>query len=353
MPLGVLPFPELRGGVGRDRARAPRSCSTPTAWSSGRASTSTTAWTRLAERRARRRPPTRSELCDHVLRDAGARRRRARRRRAADAAQRCRWPTASACELPTEPEALASMRALLRRWLRHAEGTEQEIAEIVTACGEAATNAIEHAGRRRRRSRSAGRSRAAAWRSRCATSAPGGRRARATSGRGLSLMRALDGYALRSRRPRRGPPCGCNGLCWTGSERRPPVMDLVQLEIEERGRRGDRPRDGRARPRRRAVHGRARSARPCRPRRARLVVDFSELEFIDSSGIAMLFGLARRLGSRRQELRVVARGRRAGRARARDRRVRPRRAGAPDARRRRSRLGRRRPARPAPALARR
>ena len=49
-------------------------------------------------------------------------------------------------ELPTEPEALASMRAVLRRWLRHVEGSEQEIAEIVTACGEAATNAIEHAG---------------------------------------------------------------------------------------------------------------------------------------------------------------------------------------------------------------
>ena len=38
-----------------------------------------------------------------------------------------------------------------------------------------------------------------------------------------------------------------------------------------------------------------------------LVVDFSGLEFLDSSGIAMLFGLARRLNSRRQELRVVAR----------------------------------------------
>jgi anti-anti-sigma factor len=38
-----------------------------------------------------------------------------------------------------------------------------------------------------------------------------------------------------------------------------------------------------------------------------LVVDCSDLDFIDSSGIAMLFGLARRLGSRRQELRVVAR----------------------------------------------
>jgi anti-anti-sigma factor len=38
-----------------------------------------------------------------------------------------------------------------------------------------------------------------------------------------------------------------------------------------------------------------------------LVVDFTSLDFIDSSGIAMLFGLARKLGSRRQELRVVAR----------------------------------------------
>jgi anti-anti-sigma factor len=36
-----------------------------------------------------------------------------------------------------------------------------------------------------------------------------------------------------------------------------------------------------------------------------LVVDFSELEFIDSSGVAMLFALARRLSGRRQQLRVV------------------------------------------------
>jgi anti-sigma B factor antagonist len=38
-----------------------------------------------------------------------------------------------------------------------------------------------------------------------------------------------------------------------------------------------------------------------------LVVDFSGLEFIDSSGIAMLFNLVRRLGGRRQALHVVAR----------------------------------------------
>jgi PAS domain S-box-containing protein len=49
-------------------------------------------------------------------------------------------------EFPATPEALASMRAVLRRWLRHIGGDEQQIAEVVTACGEAATNAIEHAG---------------------------------------------------------------------------------------------------------------------------------------------------------------------------------------------------------------
>jgi anti-anti-sigma factor len=37
-----------------------------------------------------------------------------------------------------------------------------------------------------------------------------------------------------------------------------------------------------------------------------LVVDCSELDFIDSSGVAMMFTLARRLDSRRQKLRCVA-----------------------------------------------
>jgi len=47
---------------------------------------------------------------------------------------------------PAEPESLAPIRSMLRRWLRHAGADEVEIAEITTACGEAATNAIEHAG---------------------------------------------------------------------------------------------------------------------------------------------------------------------------------------------------------------
>jgi anti-anti-sigma factor len=42
------------------------------------------------------------------------------------------------------------------------------------------------------------------------------------------------------------------------------------------------------------------------PTAAGVVVDFSELKFIDSSGVAMLFSLARQLDVSRQELRVVA-----------------------------------------------
>ena len=38
-----------------------------------------------------------------------------------------------------------------------------------------------------------------------------------------------------------------------------------------------------------------------------LVVDLGGLEFIDSSGIAMLFSLARRVGGQRQALHLVAR----------------------------------------------
>jgi PAS domain S-box-containing protein len=55
-------------------------------------------------------------------------------------------PEHFSAEFPAEPESLAPMRSMLRRWLSHAGAGELEIAEITTACGEAATNAIEHAG---------------------------------------------------------------------------------------------------------------------------------------------------------------------------------------------------------------
>ncbi len=49
-------------------------------------------------------------------------------------------------ELGSDPGELAAMRSLMRRWLRHAESSDAEIAEILTATGEAAANAIEHGG---------------------------------------------------------------------------------------------------------------------------------------------------------------------------------------------------------------
>ena len=83
------------------------------------------------------------------------------------------------------------------------------------------------------------------------------------------------------------------------------MMDLVQLEIEARGEvviarvKGELDLAG--------APATGEAIGEAVPTSARaLVVDFSGLEFIDSSGIAMLFNLARRLGSRRQELCVVA-----------------------------------------------
>jgi anti-anti-sigma factor len=84
------------------------------------------------------------------------------------------------------------------------------------------------------------------------------------------------------------------------------VADLVELEIEERGEvvvaRVSGELDLAGAP---GMGDRIHDSVPTSAQA--LVVDFSELDFIDSSGIAMLFGLARRLGSRRQEVRVVAR----------------------------------------------
>jgi PAS domain S-box-containing protein len=51
-----------------------------------------------------------------------------------------------ALDLPSEPGALRSLRALLRRWLAQADAADVDVHAIVMACSEACTNAIEHAG---------------------------------------------------------------------------------------------------------------------------------------------------------------------------------------------------------------
>jgi anti-sigma regulatory factor (Ser/Thr protein kinase) len=47
--------------------------------------------------------------------------------------------------LPAEFRALSSARRALRRWLEQAGANPEEVHQIITACGEACANAIEHA----------------------------------------------------------------------------------------------------------------------------------------------------------------------------------------------------------------
>jgi PAS domain S-box-containing protein len=51
-----------------------------------------------------------------------------------------------ALDMPSQPSALGSLRALLRRWLAQTDAADLDIHAIVMACSEACTNAIEHAG---------------------------------------------------------------------------------------------------------------------------------------------------------------------------------------------------------------
>lgn len=85
------------------------------------------------------------------------------------------------------------------------------------------------------------------------------------------------------------------------------MEDLVQVEIEERE--GDDVVVARLTGELdiAGAEGTGRRITEAVPSSARgVVVDMTDLEFIDSSGVSMLFALARRVSSRRQELRVVA-----------------------------------------------
>ena len=185
VPLGVLPFPTYEEVVRAARARAARSSSTRTAWSSVPGEHIDDGLARARGARAATRPRTRrrcsttssTRWCPRAARPTTWRSSRS-------ATSRC--PDRFSAEFPPEPESLAPIRSMLRRWLSHAGADELEIAEITTACGEAATNAIEHAGtgngsalrgvgapRRARRSRSPS-----------ATTAPGAASARTTTAGG-------------------------------------------------------------------------------------------------------------------------------------------------------------------------
>jgi anti-anti-sigma factor len=83
------------------------------------------------------------------------------------------------------------------------------------------------------------------------------------------------------------------------------VSDLVGLEVEHRGNlvvarlRGELDISE-------AADVGERIASSLEPSARGAVVDLTGLSFMDSSGVAMLFALSRRLASHRQELRIVA-----------------------------------------------
>jgi anti-sigma regulatory factor (Ser/Thr protein kinase) len=143
VPLGVLPFPEFEEVSVRMDPGA-----TVVLYTDGLVERPgehiDDGMAKLAEL-VRAAPEDPEQLCDHVLRALVP------RRGATDDVAILTLRTVPMedrfhAEFPAQPESLAAMRALLRRWLRHARAAEDEIAEIITACGEAATNAIEHAG---------------------------------------------------------------------------------------------------------------------------------------------------------------------------------------------------------------
>jgi PAS domain S-box-containing protein len=143
VPLGVLPFPNFEEVNARLEPGG-----TVVLYTDGLVERPgkhiDAALEKLAEE-VRIAPESPEELCDHLL-EAMVPEQGAADDVALLALQNTPLGERFSVELPTEPEALAAMRGLLRRWLRHAQGSDQEIAEITTACGEAATNAIEHAG---------------------------------------------------------------------------------------------------------------------------------------------------------------------------------------------------------------
>ena len=61
-----------------------------------------------------------------------------------DASGRC-----CARRLPAQPQRLAGLRRELRGWLAGVGATDDEVADVLLACGEACANAVEHAYRGR------------------------------------------------------------------------------------------------------------------------------------------------------------------------------------------------------------
>jgi stage II sporulation protein AA (anti-sigma F factor antagonist) len=216
--------------------------------------------------------------------------------------------------IESDPQLLGPLRQALSRWLIHVGATADECSDIVLAVSEAATNSIVHAygleeGAVEVAAESGGHDVTVTVRD------TGYWRARETSGggRGLLLMQALvEGcevvagphgteVCLRRRLGRPMEPSPPSGVRLppdmlaagdpNGDRSERDLVSVVQLHEDVDVSNADRVG--------------LTLANSLGNEQWGLVVDLSQLSFLDSSGIRMLFDLRRRLERRRQELWVV------------------------------------------------
>ena len=210
--------------------------------------------------------------------------------------------------LPADPVRLRGMRQALSRWLVHAGASVDERHEIVLAAAEAATNSMLHAygaqdGVVDVEAAADGRAVTIWVRDR------GSWRSRATTGgRGLSLMQALvedcevltgqEGTQVRLRRRLGLPMQRSDAPAWpvellagAPDPGRDDAIAVARIAEEIDVSNAD--------------HIGATLAGSVHNDQLGLVVDLSELPFLDSSGVRLLFDLKRRLDRRSQKLWVV------------------------------------------------
>jgi anti-anti-sigma factor len=211
-------------------------------------------------------------------------------------------------ELPAAPSSLKPLRIAMRRWLEHIRADRQATADLLTAVGEACSNAIEHAGtdagatidiraRMIERELLVTVGDRGVWRT---ASAPVDR------GHGLRLMRVLSS-TMRVATSEGGTRVELRFRLGEGTaaeaESAPadPALELRRIdEVPVARLRGEVDR-GRKEQLARAL------AAAVKPPDRGLVLDLSAVEYLDSAGVHLLHELMLALDERGQSLRVVAR----------------------------------------------
>jgi anti-anti-sigma factor len=207
-----------------------------------------------------------------------------------------------ALALPARPGSLAPMRRAVAQWLRLSGADEDEVYEMLVACGEACANSVAHAhpalsdssfevraGREGAEIDHGSRHRAVATAG----------RARGDEGEGFAVMRELMDDVDIEPSDRHDRQAAAPAARTVRHER-----PSGRAQLRDRRQRGDRA-GRRGRSRASTPRSWAALAGKLPSDRAGLIIDLSRVTYLDSAGIEFLFDLARRLRTHRQRLRLV------------------------------------------------